>query len=117
MARNKLMDLWMQDAKYNKYMAKFKGLSRRASYTQGNEETFNMFLRGLPEKLIHNAIKPPLPANYQELKEQVKQLAQVKALLKGILRKRGMNDAYQHINNQLHRPFFAQGSQGNWQNN
>jgi hypothetical protein len=57
-ARNEIMDLRMQDDRYDEYVAKFKSLARRASYTQGNKETFNMFLRGLPKNLIHNAIKP-----------------------------------------------------------
>src|SRR5580692_10371935 len=99
-ARNKIMDFKMQDDRYDEYMAKFESLARRAGYTQGNKETFNMFLRGLPKNLIHDAFKPPSSVNYQELKEQVKQLAQARAVLKGILRKRGLNDTYQHINNQ-----------------
>jgi hypothetical protein len=63
------MDLKMQDDRYDEYMAKFKSLARRAGYTQGNEETFNMFLKGLLKNLIYDAIKPLSPANYQELKE------------------------------------------------
>ena len=32
------------------------------NYTIGNEETYNMFLEGLPESLLQDTLKPPIPS-------------------------------------------------------
>ena len=51
-ARNELRECKMKGTDYNDYIMKFESLVRKANYTTGNEETYNMFLQGLPESLL-----------------------------------------------------------------
>ena len=69
------------------YVMRFESLARKAKYATGNEETYNMFLQGLPESLLCNTLKPPIPLNYNEAKERVKPLAQGQAVIEGILKR------------------------------
>ena len=66
----------MNGSDYNDYIMRFKSLARKANYAIGNEETFNMFLQGLPEQLLHDTLKPPIPLNYNEVKDKVKLIPQ-----------------------------------------
>ena len=59
----------MKGADYNNYIIRLESLARKANYTTGNEETYKMFLQGLPESLLHNTLKPPIPLNYNNAKE------------------------------------------------
>ena len=77
----------MKGADYDDYVMRFESLARRAKYATGNEETYNMFLQALPESLLCNTLKPPMPLNYNDAKERVKLLAQGWAVIKGILKK------------------------------
>ena len=85
-ARNELRDCKMKGADYNDYIMRFESLARKANYATGNEETYNMFLQGLPESLLCNTLKLPILLNYNEAKERVKLLAQGWAVIKGILK-------------------------------
>ena len=112
-ARNELRDCKMKGADYDNYIIRFKSLARKANYTTENKETYNMFLQGLPESLLCNTLKPPVPLNYNEAKERVKLLAQGWEVIKGILKKSFVGGTpFQHLNNQPRQPFF----QNNWQN-
>ena len=53
-----------------------EALARKANYAIGNEETYNLFLQGLPEQLLHDTLKLPIPLNYNEAKDKVKLIAQ-----------------------------------------
>ena len=75
-ARNELRDCKMKGLDYDDYIMRFKSLARKANYAIGNEETYNMFLQGLPEQLLHDTLKPPIPLNYNEAKDKVKLIAQ-----------------------------------------
>ena len=66
----------MKGMDYDDYVMRFKSLARKVNYITGNEETYNMFLQGLPESLLYNTLKPPMPLNYDDAKERVKLLAQ-----------------------------------------
>ena len=77
----------MKGADYNNYNIRFESLARKANYATGNEETYNMFLQGLPESLLHDILKPPIPFNYNEAKDRVKLLAQGQVVIEGILKK------------------------------
>ena len=100
-ARDELRDCKMKGADYNNYVMRFKSLARKANYTTGNEETYNMFLQGLPESLLCDTLKPPIPLNYNEAKERVKLLAQGHTVIEGILKKSFAGGTpFQHLNNQ-----------------
>ena len=91
----------MKGADYNDYIMRFESLAKKANYVTGNEETYNMFLQGLPESLLHDTLKPPIPLNYNEAKERVKLLAQGQAVIEGILKKSFAGGTpFQHLNNQ-----------------
>ena len=75
-ARNELRDCKMKGLDYKNYIMRFESLARKANYTIGNEETYNMFLQGLPEQLLHDTLKLPIPLNYNEAKDKVKLIAQ-----------------------------------------
>ena len=116
-ARNKLRDCKMKGSDYNDYIMRFKSLARKANYAIGNEETYNMFLQGLPEQLLCDTLKPPIPLNYNEAKDKVKLITQGQAVIKGILKKNFSGGTpFQHFNNnnQQRHPFF---SNNNWQRN
>ena len=63
-------------------------LARKANYITKNEETYNMFLQGLPKSLLQDTLKPPIPLNYNKAKERVKLLSKGRAVIKGILKKK-----------------------------
>ena len=44
-ARNELRDCKMKGADYDDYVMRFKSLARKANYTTGNEETYNIFYK------------------------------------------------------------------------
>ena len=71
-ARNELRDCKMKGSDYDDYIMRFKALARKANYVIGNEETYNMFLQGLPEQLLHNTLKPPIPPQLQQGQRQSK---------------------------------------------
>ena len=75
-ARNELRDCKMKGSDYDDYIMRFESLARKANYAIGNEETYNMFLQGLPKQLLCNTLKLPIPLNYNEAKDKVKLITQ-----------------------------------------
>ena len=109
-ARNELRDCKMKGLDYDNYIMRFKSLARKANYAIGNEETYNMFLQGLPEQLLHDTLKLPIPLNYNEAKDKVKLIAQGRAVIEGILKKNfsgGTPFQCFNNNNQQKQPFFS----------
>ena len=51
-ARNELRECRMKGTDYDDYVMRFESLARKVNYVTGNEETYNMFLQGLPESLL-----------------------------------------------------------------
>ena len=104
----------MKGTDYNDYVMRCEILARKANYITKNEETYDMFLQGLPKSLLQDTLKPPIPLNYNKAKERVKLLAKGRAVIKGILKKSFMGGTlFQCLNNQTRWPFF----QNNWQSN
>src|SRR5258708_12088378 len=52
------------------YISSFEELLQLAEYTAGNNESANLFLRGLPRSIATEVMKPPLPAGYEEMKQK-----------------------------------------------
>ncbi len=52
------------------YISSFKELLQLADYTAGNNESANLFLRGLPQSIATEVMKPPLPMGYEEMKQK-----------------------------------------------
>src|SRR5260221_1254722 len=52
------------------YISSFEELLRLAEYTAGNNESANLFLRGLPHSIATEVMKPPLLTGYEEMKRK-----------------------------------------------
>ena len=85
-AWNDLKNCRMTNNNYNDYIARFEALANKAQYTWGSTEMYNMFLKGLPTNILYDTLKPPTPTTYDALKEQVRSLAQGKAIINRLLR-------------------------------
>jgi hypothetical protein len=60
--------LRMRFLNIEEYIAKFKNLCRQSRYTQGSEETIDLFLGGLPGKVLADVLKPPFVNTYDDIK-------------------------------------------------
>jgi hypothetical protein len=63
-----LKKLRMQFLNIKEYITKFKNLCRQAGYMQGSKETIDIFLRGLPGKVLVDVLKPPFINTYDNIK-------------------------------------------------
>ncbi len=52
------------------YISSFEELLHLAEYTIGNNESANLFLRGLTRSIATEVMKAPLPTGYQEMKQK-----------------------------------------------
>jgi hypothetical protein len=66
----KLKRLRMQFPHIEEYITKFENLCRQAGYTQGSEETIDIFLGGLPRKVLADVLKLPFVNTYNNIKTQ-----------------------------------------------
>jgi hypothetical protein len=92
----------------DQYISKFKDLASLAGYTVGNKETINFFLRGLPEDVMVDVLKPPITNTYNNLKERAIAVTKSKQLISAI--KGRHNNTFQNTfrPRQPYRPFFQQ---------
>jgi len=74
----------MQFPDIDQYITKFEDLACLASYTVGNEETINFFLKGLSESVLEDVLKPLFATIYNNLKDRAIQMMKVKQLIEGI---------------------------------
>jgi hypothetical protein len=58
----------MQFPHIEEYIIKFENLCRQAGYTQRSEETIDIFLGGLPRKVLADVLKPPFVNTYNDIK-------------------------------------------------
>ena len=115
-AWNNLKSCRMMNNNYDEYVLKFESLANRVNYTRGSAELYNMFLEGLPTGILYNVLKPSTPLTYDALKDEVRALAQGKAIIDGLLHQRnvgmqGGGTAYQRLNSGNQRCSFPQ---NNW---
>jgi hypothetical protein len=83
-SRVELEQLKMCFPEIDQYISKFKDLASLAGYTVGNEETINFFLRGLPEDIMIDVLKPPIANIYSDLKERAIAVTKSKQLISTI---------------------------------
>ena len=98
-AKTQLDALKMTGNNIDEYISKFEELTRAANYTIGNEETANLFLKGLTELIICDLMKPPFPMGYIQIKERAIELAKSQTLVESLLKaikKPGGNFSYCH---------------------
>jgi len=68
----------------DQYIAKFEDLACLASYTVGNKETVNFFLKGLSQLVLKDILKPLFMTMYNNLKDCAIQTTKMKQLIEGI---------------------------------
>src|SRR5580693_7483058 len=83
-SRVELEQLKMCFPEIDQYISKFEDLASLAGYTVGNEETINFFLRGLPEDVMTDVLKPPIANTYNDLKERAIAVTKSKQLISTI---------------------------------
>ena len=76
----------MTNNNYNDYVSCFEAPANKAEYTRGSAEMYDMFLEGLPTKILYDTLKLPTPTTYEALKDRVRALAQRKAIINDLLR-------------------------------
>ena len=68
-ARNELEELKMKYPGIDDYISKFESLARLAGYALGNQETVNMFIKGLSLGVAEDVLKMHTRlGNYDEIK-------------------------------------------------
>src|SRR5229473_4188128 len=96
------------------YVSSFEELLRLAEYTTGNNESANLFLRGLPQSITTKVMKAPLPTGYKEMKQKVIDMTRSSQIIQSMFgnqsNPRGSNagnwrNAPQQ-GRQMHQPFF-----------
>ena len=123
------------------YIADFEKFARQAGYTQGNAETTDLFLKGLPARVLMDVLKPSYAVGYNATKQKALEATQALVLLDAIVlaqgsqtagssnQSRGNASTYTPPSargNAPYRPFFSQNYGGgsgsnyrgnNWNNN
>jgi len=69
-ARAQLENCHMKFPEINDYISHFEELCCNAGYTQGNNEVFHLFVKGLPTNIMEAVFVSPIPADYQNLKDK-----------------------------------------------
>ena len=67
------------------YIADFEKFARQAGYTQGNTETTDLFLKGLPARVLTDVLKPPYAVGYNATKQKALEATQALVLLDAIV--------------------------------
>jgi len=130
-ARAQLKNCRMKFPEIDDYISRFEELCRNAGYTQGNNEVFHLFVKGLPTDVMEAVFVSPIPMDYQGLKDKAIEVTRSRMLVKGILETRGQSNTggfnrggsnFQRPVYQPNRPFQGrrpgffnnnQGGQGN----
>src|SRR5205807_3194443 len=84
-ARQELEGLRMAFPKIDEYMTKFKELARKANYTIGNNETIQLFLKGLPAGVLKDTMRAPVPVDYLAIKQQAVEATKSQQMVSHIL--------------------------------
>jgi len=91
-ARAQLENCHMKFPEINDYIFQFEELCRNASYTQGKNEVFHLFIKGLPTDVMEAIFVSPIPADYRGLKDKAIEVTRSRMLVKGILETRGRSN-------------------------
>jgi hypothetical protein len=71
------------------YISNFERYARQARYMQGNAETTDIFLKGLPSQVLTDVLKPPYAAGYEAMKRKAIDAIQALVLLDTIVASQG----------------------------
>ena len=111
----------------DEYVSDFEELVRMAGYATGSPETMAMFLDGVDTGILRDIMKPPVPRDYQTLRQKAIESAKARQAIDNILKNRGQGRAnprppfrppqQQQQQQQRQQPFFSGANRGNWRNN
>ncbi len=71
------------------YISSYEELLRLADYTAGNNESANLFLRGLPHSITTEVIKAPFPMRYEEMKQKAIDATRSSQIIQSMFRTQG----------------------------
>ena len=75
----------MQWPHISQYISDFEKYTQQAGYTQGNAETTDLFLKGLPTRVLADVLKPPYAQGYEDTKQKAVNATQSLVLLDAIV--------------------------------
>ena len=84
-ARSELDKITMQFPFINKYITFFEEYTCKAGYTQGNNKTIQLFLKGLSCRVLVDIIRPPMPNTYDAIKQKAIESTRSQQILKDII--------------------------------
>ena len=107
-ARAQLENCCMKFPEIDDYISQFEELCCNAGYTQGNNEVFHLFVKGLPTNVMEAVFISPIPADYQGLKDKAIEVTQSRMLVKGILKTRGQSNpgGFNQGSNNFQQPMY-----------
>ena len=127
-ARTQLKNLKMKGNLIDKYVSDFEELVRMAGYAIGSHETMAMFLDRVNAGILRDIMKPPIPWDYQTLRQKAIESAKACQAVDDILKSRGQGrinprPPFLPLQQQQQQPqqgqwqFFGGANRGNWCNN
>ena len=75
----------MQWPHISQYISDFEKYARQTGYTQGNAETTDLFLKGLPTRVLADVLKPLYTQGYEDTKQKAVNTTQSLILLDAIM--------------------------------
>jgi hypothetical protein len=107
-ARNELETLLMKENDIDAYIAKFEELSRQANYTIGNEQSVQLFERGLSRPVLADCVRAPPVHGYNAIKERAIHSAAAQKILDNRFGRTGNNQNKPSAGNRNYfRPFLT----------
>ena len=130
-ARNELEELKMKYPGIDDYISKFESLARLAGYALGNQETVNMFIKGLSLGVAEDVLKMHIRlGNYDEIKQWAIDFTKAQQLIDVIRTSKGPKATPRIFNNnfiphqnprqgnpQSSRPQYNSSNAPNWMRN
>ena len=75
----------MQWPYISQYISDFEKYTQQAGYTQGNAETTDLFLKGLPTRVLADVLKPLYAQGYEDTRQKAVNATQSLVLLDAIV--------------------------------
>src|SRR5579863_961113 len=73
----------------DEYITTFKECAREVGYPQGNNETMQLFLKGLSKGVLQDIMRPPMPITYNDMKQKAIESTRLQQTLNNLLNFKG----------------------------
>jgi hypothetical protein len=84
-ARNDLAKHVMKWPLIDQYISDFEELARKAGYNQANDETVQMFLKGLPVSVLKEVLRAPFVQGYGNMKQRALESVKAQQAIQNLL--------------------------------